>query len=109
METFKENEVQAAINAFLAYGEESFDPDKQPGVGFGQGGYFSGDGWAARCLRWHRDNNVAKLRRYEIMEDDLQEARDNNQSLRREVAELKKQLENYEISPRPTSFSGREG
>lgn len=46
-ETFTKDQVEHAIRAFLEFGEQSF---KEP---IQQRGYFSGGGWAARCLRWH--------------------------------------------------------
>ena len=52
-EYFTPTQICNAIKAFLDYGEESFNPDKQIGDGVGHGGYFSGNGWAARCLRLH--------------------------------------------------------
>jgi len=45
IETFTTQEVQSAISYFLEYGEMQF--------GKSQCGYFSGDGWAARALRFH--------------------------------------------------------
>ena len=45
IETFTTQEVQYAISYFLEYGEMQF--------GKSQCGYFSGDGWAARALRFH--------------------------------------------------------
>jgi len=48
-EVFDEVQINMAIKQFLDYGEESFAPDKD----FGHGGYFSGGGWAAKCLRYH--------------------------------------------------------
>ncbi len=44
-ETFDSWQVQCAIEQFLEYGEEQFLKS--------QHGYFSGSGWAARCLRFH--------------------------------------------------------
>ena len=48
-EQFTQDQVGDAIASWLAYGEES----NRPG---GHGGYFSGGGWAARCLRYHLRN-----------------------------------------------------
>lgn len=50
-ETFTPEQVQSAIRAFLEYGEQEH--------GKSQGGYFSGDGWAAVRLRWHLANFVS--------------------------------------------------
>jgi hypothetical protein len=47
METFAKWEVIAAIEQFLEYGEEQFQKSHD--------GYFSGQGWAARCLRSHKE------------------------------------------------------
>jgi hypothetical protein len=44
-ETFDSWQVQCAIEQFLQYGEEQFLKSQQ--------GYYSGYGWAARCLRFH--------------------------------------------------------
>lgn len=44
-ETFNSFHVQSAIRDFLEYGEGERGKSHQ--------GYFSGSGWAARCLRWH--------------------------------------------------------
>ena len=44
-ETFDASQVQAAIESFLEWGERQY--------GKGHKGYFSGPGWAARCLRYH--------------------------------------------------------
>jgi|GEM_PF-3909626 len=44
-ETFSPRQVQCAIEQFLGYGEEQFLKSQQ--------GYYSGGGWAARCLRFH--------------------------------------------------------
>ncbi len=55
METFTKNQVIDAIKSFLEYGEKTYTPDRLPGdyTKHGQNGYFSGTGWAARCLRFH--------------------------------------------------------
>ncbi len=50
-EEFTDNQTIDAIKAFLELGEETYHPDC--GKVKGQGGYFSGNGWAARCLRQH--------------------------------------------------------
>lgn len=54
IENFNTKDVVVAICAFLKYGEDTFNPNKkrkEPG----HKGYFSGDGWAARCLRYHKE------------------------------------------------------
>jgi len=54
VEQFNQTQVQAAIEQFLEYGEQSFvDVDKEQSRGKGHLGYFSGSGWAARALRFH--------------------------------------------------------
>jgi hypothetical protein len=51
-EVFTNDETIIAIEQFLEYGEQKFciDNDK---IVKGHGGYFSGGGWAARCLKYH--------------------------------------------------------
>lgn len=44
-ETFTTSQIRHAIRAFLAWGEGE--------EGKSQQGYFSGGGFAARCLRYH--------------------------------------------------------
>lgn len=44
-ETFDAREIANAIEQWLDWGEKEY--------GKAQGGYFSGGGWAARCLRYH--------------------------------------------------------
>jgi hypothetical protein len=44
-EGFTEIQTIRAIESFLEYGEQEFGKSQQ--------GYFSGNGWAARCLRAH--------------------------------------------------------
>jgi len=44
-ETFTEDQITIAIEQWLDYGEQSFEQCHL--------GYFSGGGWAARCLRYH--------------------------------------------------------
>lgn len=58
MGEFKHSEHLSAIRAFLEYGEQSLNDDKAhqdsmilPPGSPGHGGYFSGPGWAACCLR----------------------------------------------------------
>lgn len=54
LETFNAHQILLAIDQFLEYGERSYVEQKGPGEP-GQCGYFSGQGWAARCLRYHRE------------------------------------------------------
>ena len=51
-EEFTDSQVRTAIDAFLEYGEKSLVKRLEPYTA-GHHGYFSGDGWAARCLRYH--------------------------------------------------------
>lgn len=44
-ETFTKEQIEHSIKSFLDYGEEQFGKSQQ--------GYFSGGGFAARCLRYH--------------------------------------------------------
>ena len=44
-ETFDAAEVEKAIEQFIEWGEREYQKS--------QLGYFSGGGWAARCLRYH--------------------------------------------------------
>jgi len=44
-ETFTDDQVKMAIESFLEHGEHSFEVSHK--------GYYSGYGWAARCLRFH--------------------------------------------------------
>ena len=52
-ETFTKKEMLTAVEQFLKYGEQSFNPEKSAGRDSwgGHGGYYSGSGWAARALR----------------------------------------------------------
>ena len=52
MEKFTEEQTILAIGQFLEYGEQQFGKSQQ--------GYFSGQGWAARCLNAHRENLLTK-------------------------------------------------
>lgn len=45
-EEFSNDQIIIAIDQFLEYAEHQF--------GITQQGYFSGDGWAARCLRYQK-------------------------------------------------------
>jgi hypothetical protein len=44
-EAFTHRQVIQAIESWLEVGEEGYEQWHH--------GYFSGHGWAARCLRWH--------------------------------------------------------
>ena len=55
VETFTDSQIRSALSAFLEYGEQSYRPDCAD-HDVGHRGYFSGPGWAARCLRYHLDN-----------------------------------------------------
>lgn len=44
-EQFSHSDVSWAIQQFLQWGENEYGKSQQ--------GYFSGDGWAARVLRYH--------------------------------------------------------
>jgi hypothetical protein len=50
---FTRDQIIEAIRQFLNYGEETYNPKELVGKTFGHRGYFSGDGWAASCLRAH--------------------------------------------------------
>jgi hypothetical protein len=52
-ETLTKKEMLMAVEQFLKYGEQSFNPEKAAGRDSwgGHGGYYSGSGWAARALR----------------------------------------------------------
>lgn len=51
-ETFSDWEVEQAVRQFLEFGEQQH--------GRAQNGYYSGGGWAARCLRFHLEQLQAK-------------------------------------------------
>lgn len=51
-ETFDTNQVICAIQQFLEFGEQEYVEHKNEGE-LGHMGYFSRNGWAARCLRFH--------------------------------------------------------
>lgn len=44
-ETFDTDQVLSALASFLDYAKDEYGKSQQ--------GYFSGYGWAARCLRYH--------------------------------------------------------
>jgi hypothetical protein len=44
-EVFSPGQVKSAIRGFLEFGEQQYGKSQQ--------GYYSGGGWAARCLRYH--------------------------------------------------------
>lgn len=50
MEKFSNEGIIRAIDQFLEFGEKTFK------VAGGHQGYFSGIGFAARCLRFHKNN-----------------------------------------------------
>lgn len=52
-ETFTDDQINQAIKQFLDYGEQTYVPHALAAHEAGHGGYFSGPGWAARCLRYH--------------------------------------------------------
>ena len=45
-ETFTNEQVKDAIRQWLRWGEDAYKAGHQQG-------YFSGDGWGARCLKFH--------------------------------------------------------
>lgn len=55
VETFTPEEVQQAIRSFIAYGEDQYGKSQQ--------GYFSGNGFAARALRFHLDRLTSDNRK----------------------------------------------
>lgn len=52
-ETFNEIQIQTALKQWLEFGEDMYRDGHQRG-------YFSGSGWAARCLRAHLENLEAE-------------------------------------------------
>ena len=52
VETFTEAEIVRALGEYLAWGEHSVVPNGRA-IGYGHRGYYSGDGWPARVLRYH--------------------------------------------------------
>lgn len=54
VESFTLQEVDSAIRAFLEFGDQTF--------GTSHKGYFSGPGWAARCLRSVRESIDSQLK-----------------------------------------------
>lgn len=77
---FTDEQVLCAINAFLARGASD------------EHSYFSGDGWAARCLRFHRDR--MERQRLEDVEEQLTSAiigaKGVRRDLLREISEARK-------------------
>jgi hypothetical protein len=57
VETFTAEEVQQAIRSFLIYGEDQYGKSHR--------GYFSGQGFAARALRFHLDRLTSDNRKSE--------------------------------------------
>ena len=55
VETFTPEEVQQSIRSFLAYGEDQYGKSQQ--------GYFSGQGFAARALRFHLERLTSDNRK----------------------------------------------
>ena len=51
-ETFSDSEVEQAVEQFLEFGESE--------KGHAHHGYYSGGGWAARCLRFHLEQLQVK-------------------------------------------------
>lgn len=51
-EVFTPDQVETCLRHWLKYGEQSFVPEKEFGAP-GHRGVFSGDGFEARCLRYH--------------------------------------------------------
>jgi len=68
-ETFTKEQTKNAIQSFLDYGENSF--------GKCQKGYFSGGGWASRCLRAH----LKDLKALQIAVDDASLMREALESI----------------------------
>lgn len=56
---FNKSQVVASLEQFLKYGESQ--------NGKSHSGYFSGNGFAARCLRWH----LEELKRETVKEDGI--------------------------------------
>jgi hypothetical protein len=50
-EAFTQDQVEASLRAYLDYGEQQYLKSQQ--------GYFSGEGFAARCIRWHLNTIAA--------------------------------------------------
>lgn len=44
-ETFTDSQIENAVEQFLKFGEDQYQKSQE--------GYYSGSGWAARCLRYH--------------------------------------------------------
>lgn len=58
LETFTDEQVTCALGQWLEYGEKSYIPNHKFSDK-GHAGYFSGVGWAARCLRYHLAKRVS--------------------------------------------------
>mgnify|MGYP007100062092 CR=1 FL=1 len=53
-ETFDDDQVILAIEHWLEYGQQSYNPGRHPSAKFaGHAGLFSNSGWDARVLRFH--------------------------------------------------------
>lgn len=50
-EKFSDDQINDAIQQFLEYGQASFVGNGE--MNKGHRGYYSGAGWAARCLAYH--------------------------------------------------------
>lgn len=63
-ETFDNIQIAIAVGQFLEYGESEY--------GKSQSGYFSGGGWAARCLRYHQKQLIEAVEEIEIPAERLE-------------------------------------
>jgi len=59
VETFSGSEINKAIEPFLEYGQRSRVQRRPRESSPGHQGYFSDNGWAARCLRFHLKQRTA--------------------------------------------------
>lgn len=82
-EHFSIQKIEHAVQQFLEFGE--FESKK----GNGNYGYFSGNGWAARCLRYFKDEKIKEYKRLfsalikivgKITLDDLEEILGKNEA-----------------------------
>lgn len=62
-EHFTEDQITDAISQWLTFGEDTGPTPKNRDEA-AHGGYFSGPGWAARCLRYHLEQRkgIARMR-----------------------------------------------
>ena len=94
---FPKERIVSAIQAFLDYGESSYVEDKPIDVP-GHGGIFSGNGWAARCLRHH----LKQLENSEAHEDKaFNDALESMASLAHERGLLQAAMATLNQSTRP--------